>query len=109
VIRVSVLLVGAIAVAIAGQAQAERPSYDRCPDGPKLEGKLLATNVGCPAARRVSYGYFTHTQPGQHEGPARVGPWRCLGRWDGRDFRIKCRRPLPGPGMRRTKFVGVAG
>ena len=87
----------------------EAAQHTKCPSGPSLKGKLLAAHVSCSKAQRVSLGYFTHTQARPACRPARVGSWRCDGRWDGKAFHIKCRRPLPGSGTRHSKFVGVAG
>lgn len=86
-----------------------RPAYARCPTGPNLKGKLFEQNARCSTAQRVSYGYFSHTQPGQHEGPATVYHFQCDGHYARGAFHIKCHRGIPGQvGKRRTRFVGVA-
>lgn len=74
-----------------------------CNPAPALSGRLSAMNMTCALARRVSAGYFGSTQPGQHEGPARVLGFACTGSFRSGNFHITCRR-----GRRVSHFIGVA-
>jgi len=74
---------------------AARQASVRCTAAPLLTGVLRVTHASCSRGRRAAYGYFTHTQPARHVGPARVGAFRCYGRFDGR-FVIRCRAGRAG-------------
>lgn len=76
-------------------AGSARNASVRCAAAPLLTGVLRVTHASCSRGRRAAYGYFTHTQPARHVGPARVGAFRCYGRFDGR-FVIRCRAGRAG-------------
>ena len=107
VAALSIVLIGLLLEVAPASAA---PAYQQCPSGRNLTGKLLAHLTSCRTARRVTYGYFTHTQPGQHEGHARVRGYKCRSRFRGGKFHIKCHRHVPHTRhYRLTRFVGVAG
>lgn len=111
--RLGILM--ALCVLVVGLSVTAPPAsaaidYKHCSTGPDLTGKLRAHRASCRTARRVANGYFTHTDPGQHVGRARVYGYRCRGRFRADAFRIKCYRRIPGTRRyRRIRFVGVGG
>lgn len=93
------VVVGAV---LAQTSSVGAAAFHRCDPAPTLEGRLVAKNLRCSKARSIAFGYFTHTQPGRHTGPAAVGGFRCNGTL-GRVFHIACAR-----GSAALRFDGVA-